>query len=110
MEVHFTTGLDFTLKDVYKTYGLKQQITKATRIDPHTGKAKIIDHIWTNPEIKLKSTGTFLGLSIHFGVYAKLPKTFTSFALNSPIKYRNFKKYDKLNLMRISKKIWKIAT
>ena len=84
-----------TLKDIYKTYGLKQHITKATRIDPQTGKAKIIDHIWTSSEIKLKSTGTFLGLSDHFGVYAKLPKTFTSFALNSPIKYRNFKNYDK---------------
>ena len=85
------------LKDIYKTYSLKQQITKATRIDSNTGKAKIIDHIWTTPEIKLKSTGTFLGLSDHFGVYAKLPKNFTSFEYSSQVKFRSFKNYNKEN-------------
>ena len=83
------------LKETYKTYGLKQQINKATRIDPKSGKAKIIDHIWTTPEIKIKASGTFLGISDHFGVYAKLPKFFTNFEYSAPIKRRNFKNYNK---------------
>ena len=86
-----------SLKDTYKTYSLKQHIKKATRIDPKTGKAKIIDHIWTTPEIKIKSTGTFIGLSDHLGVYAKLPKFFTNFSHTNPIKLRDFKNYNKDN-------------
>ena len=84
-----------SLKDIYKPYGLKQQIKKSTRIDPKTGKGKIIDHIWTTPEIEVKSSGTFIGISDHLGVFAKLPKSFTNFEPKSMIKFRDFKNYDK---------------
>ena len=86
----------FTLQNIYSTYGLNQQIKKATRIDPKTGKGTVIDHLWTSPEIELKNSGTFLGLSDHLGTYVKLPKTFTH--LNKPTfaKSRNFKNYEKI--------------
>merc|ERR1712243_327069 len=50
----------FTLQNIYSTYGLNQQIKKATRIDPKTGKGTVIDRLWTSPEIELKNSGTFL--------------------------------------------------
>ena len=83
-----------SLKDIYKPYSLKQYIKKSTRIDPKTGKGKIIDHIWATPEIEMKSYGTFIGISDHLGVYAKLPKSFTNYEPKSIIKFRDFKNYD----------------
>ena len=87
--------LNSSLKDAYKPYSLKQYIQKSTRIDPKTGKGKIIDHIWATPEIEIKSSGTFIGISDHLGVYAKLPKSFTNYEPKTMIKFRDFKNYDK---------------
>ena len=87
--------LNSPLKDIYKPYSLKQYIKKSTRIDPKTGKGKIIDHIWATPEIEIKNSGTFLGISDHLGVYAKIPKSFTNYEPKTMIKFRNFKNYNK---------------
>ena len=47
------------LQNIYHSYGLKQLITKPTRIDKKSGRSTIFDHVWANSEISLvKSTGT----------------------------------------------------
>ena len=82
------------LSNIYTTYGLTQQINKATRIDKNTFKPTVIDHIWANKESKIiKSCGTFIGLSDHLGIYMKLnrskppqPKT--------TVHFRNYKNYN----------------
>ena len=82
------------LENIYQSYGLAQHIQKATRIDKTTGKPTIIDHIWADEETNIINTsGTFMGLSDHMGLYMKLNKTKPP-ALKSTIKYRNFKNYD----------------
>ena len=82
------------LKNIFKCYGLTQFISKPTRIDAKSGKPTIIDHIWSNDELNLiKETGTFIGISDHFGIYMRL-------RINKPpkheetITFRNFKKYN----------------
>jgi endonuclease/exonuclease/phosphatase (EEP) superfamily protein YafD len=82
------------LKNIYKCYGLTQHITKPTRVDSKSRKPATIDHIWSNKEINLvKKTGTFMGLSDHFGIYMTLnvqqqqPK-------KDVVKYRCFKTYN----------------
>ena len=85
------------VKSCYKTYNLKQLITKATRIDPATGKGTLIDHIWSSPEIETISSGTFIGLSDHLGTFVKLPKSFINYKPPKIIKYRNFKNYNSEN-------------
>merc|ERR1711867_8543 len=82
------------LSAIYKSYGLKQYITKATRINPNSGRATILDHIWANENMELKKARTMRGLSDHLGTYAKLN------AVNNDedqleITTRNYKKYDK---------------
>ena len=63
-------------------------------MDQKTGKPTIIDHIWSNKEVNLiKMTGTFTGVSDHFGTYMKLnlqPQE----AAKEKIRYRCFKKYN----------------
>ena len=84
-----------TLKSIYKTYSLSQQIKKGTRFDPKTGKSTIIDHAWTTPEIKIKSSGTFLGISDHLGIYQKIEFQKGQSLDIRKIKFRSYKKYDK---------------
>ena len=60
------------LQNIYDTYGLAQVINKPTRVDPKSKKPTTIDHIWTNLMSKVKTSGTFLGVSDHLGTYVKL--------------------------------------
>ena len=94
IDVNSTAIKTSHLKEIYKCYGLSQYIKKPTRVDPKTGKPTIIDHIWSNKEVNLiKMTGTFTGVSDHFGTYMKLnlqPQE----AAKEKIRYRCFKKYN----------------
>ena len=85
------------LKEVYKCYGLSQYVKKPTRVDPKSGKPTTIDHIWSNKEVNLiKTTGTFTGMSDHFGTYMRLNLQQQA-AEKETIKYRCFKKYNPCN-------------
>ena len=82
------------LKEVYKCYGLSQYVKKPTRVDPKSGKPTTIDHIWSNKEVNLiKTTGTFMGMSDHFGTYMRLNLQQQA-AEKKTIRYRCFKKYN----------------
>ena len=83
-----------TLSAIYKSYGLKQYITKATRINPNSGRATILDHIWANENMELKKAGTMRGLSDHLGTYVKLDVA-NDDEDQLEITTRNYKKYDK---------------
>jgi len=72
-------NLTTALKDLYETFSLQQIVKKPTRVDPKTRKAALIDHIWASPEINTKSSGTFIGISDHFGTYIKIPKSSFNF-------------------------------
>ena len=82
------------LKNIYKSYSLSQKIVKPTRINYNTGKSTIIDHIWSTPELKIKSSGTFMGLSDHLGVYTKINMTSNNTPPAQYVKRRCFKSYD----------------
>ena len=82
------------LNNIYSSYGLTQHINKATRIDKRTLVPTIIDHIWSNTESKLiRSSGTFIGLSDHMGIYMKLNRS-KPVPPKTVIKYRNYKEYN----------------
>ena len=87
-------NLTQTLTAIYKSYGLTQHIVKATRIDPATGTATILDHVWANEGAEIKKSGTMRGLSDHLGTYVK-------FNANNndddgiELTTRNYKKYNK---------------
>ena len=82
------------LKGIYETYGLKQHISKPTRIDKSTFKPTMIDHIWETEEGNLiKATGTFVALSDHFGQYAKLNLSKQN-EQKEKIRFRCFRNYD----------------
>ena len=82
------------LKGIYETYGLKQHISKPTRINKSTSKPTLIDHIWETEESNLiKATGTFIALSDHFGQYAKLNLN-KPFEQKEKIRFRDFRNYD----------------
>ena len=82
------------LKGIYETYGLKQHISKPTRINKSTSKPTLIDHIWETEESNLiKTTGTFVALSDHFGQFAKL-NLHKPVEQKEKIRFRDFKKYD----------------
>ena len=81
------------LKNCLHTYGFIQHVKKPTRICPGTFKKSLLDHFWTsNDQIKVKDSGTFVGVSDHFG-------TFLNLNLKKPkiqkrkIKFRSFKNY-----------------
>ena len=82
------------LKNIYKCYGLTQYITKPTRIDKKSGTPSIIDHVWSNADLNyIRQSGTFHGISDHFGIYMRLriekqPKQ------TETIRYRTFKNYN----------------
>ena len=79
---------------MYKCYGLSQYVKKPTRVDPKSGKPTTIDHIWSNKEVNLiKTTGTFMGMSDHFGTYMRLNLQQQA-AEKKTIRYRCFKKYN----------------
>ena len=83
-----------TLEDTCTGFGLKQYITKPTRIDQSSRKPTLIDHVWATPESNLiKSSGTFMGISDHMGIYMKVNRT-TNAAQNLKIRVRNYKNYD----------------
>ena len=64
------------LDNIYGSYGLSQYVNKATRIDKNTFKPTIIDHVWSTAESQLiKSSGTFIGISDHLGIYTKLNRS-----------------------------------
>ena len=81
------------LKNIFKSYSLTQKIAKPTRFNYNTGKSTLIDHFWCTPEIKVKSTGTIMGISDHLGIYAKINMSSNN-ASPQYIKRRNFKTYD----------------
>ena len=73
---------------------MKQLITKTTRIDKSSGRHTIIDHICTNPELKLiKTVGTFIGVSDHVGTYMKINMKKPVEELKV-IKCRSYKRYN----------------
>ena len=77
------------------TYSLSQQIKKDTRVDLNTEKGTLIDHIWTSPEMKAKTSGTFLGVSDHLGTYVKFNKNNLNSKMKVPAKItRSYKTYD----------------
>ena len=82
------------LTTICDTYSLTQQI-KDTRVDLKTGKGTLIDHIWTSPEMKAKTSGTFLGISDHLGTYIKFNKNNLNSKVKAPVKItRSYKTYD----------------
>ena len=88
------------LNDCLHTYGFRQHIKKPTRICPVTFRKSLLDHFWSvNEQIKIKDSGTFVGVSDHFGTFLQLnlkkPKI-----QKKKIKFRSFKKYEseKFNL------------
>ena len=83
-----------TLSAIYKSYGLTQHIDKATRIDPTSGTATILDHVWANENAEIKKTGTMRGLSDHLGTYVKLNAD-NNDDEGIEITTRNYRKYDK---------------
>ena len=82
------------LNNIYESYGLNQIINKATRIDKTTQKPTIIDHIWCSVDSQLiKTSGTFMGISDHLGVYMKINRN-KPVPPASTITYRDYKNYD----------------
>ena len=82
------------LNNIYGSYGLNQIINKATRIDKTTHKPTIIDHIWCSVDSQLiKTSGTFMGISDHLGVYMKINRN-KPVPPASTITYRDYKNYD----------------
>ena len=80
--------------DIFTTYGMNQIIEKPTRIDPKTGKATLIDHIWLDKQkIITQQSGTMEGISDHFAVYltmsTQIPKK-----PEKIISIRNYKNYN----------------
>lgn len=86
------------LEQIFGRLSMKQLITKPTRIST-SNKATTIDHVWTNPALKLvNESGTVesLGGSDHVGQYIKVnqkrekpePET---------IKFRSYRTYNKDN-------------
>ena len=81
------------LTDIFYNQSMKQLIEKPTRIDKKKNKATTIDHIWTEPELKLiKKSGTVVGVSDHTGLYAILS---TKKEKTEPTKtrFRSYKNY-----------------
>ena len=94
IDVNSTAIKSTHLKEIYKCYGLSQYIKKPTRVDPKSGKPTIIDHIWSSKEVNLiKTTGTFTGVSDHFGTYTKLNLQHRT-TDKEKIRYWCFKKYN----------------
>ena len=94
-----------TLKNAYKTYGLKQQIKNPTRIDKNSNKGTLIDHIWAPAEMNIITSGTFHGISDHLALYTKLPTVHKSVP-KTIVKFRNFKNYnEKLFAEEVKEKI-----
>ena len=50
-----------TLLSICKSNGLTKHRSKATRINPTTGTATIIDHVWANNYIDILKTGAMRG-------------------------------------------------
>ena len=85
------------LNEFYADYGLKQYVTKPTRIDKESGRPTLIDHIWANKNLNMiKKAGTFTGISDHFGTYMILNRQKERKEKKS-IKYRSYKDYDQNN-------------
>ena len=85
-----------TLNNIYESYGLQQYIKKPTRIDTETGKPTLIDHVWANGSLNMiKKTGTFTGISDHFGTYMILNKQKEQ-SQKEVVTYRSFKNYDQI--------------
>ena len=81
------------LNNIYGSYGLTQHINKATRIDKNTLKPTTIDHIWSSEESQLiKSSGTFIGLSDHLGLYMKLNRS-KPVPPKTTLKFRDYRNY-----------------
>lgn len=81
------------LMNIYNTYNLTQLIKKPTRTNKTSGKSSIIDHIWVNKDLQLiKNTGTFIGVSDHFGTYMIMNMQKPT-AQREKITYRSYKTY-----------------
>ena len=81
-----------TLKNLMDNYGFEQKISKPTRIDKHTDRKSLIDHIWTNAT-NVVNWGVNIGISDHQGIFITINKEKEIKKL-SKIKIRNFKNYD----------------
>ena len=82
------------LKNILKSNGFTQHIAKPTRINHNNFKSSILDHIWIyNETIELESSGTFYGISDHFGIYTKL-KMKTPKPVPKKITFRDYKNFD----------------
>ena len=82
------------LTNMYETYQLKQYIKKPTRVDPRSGTASIIDHIWATEEAPpIVRSGTFIGLSDHFATYATMNVT-REVIVDEKLKIRSYKNYN----------------
>lgn len=83
------------ITNLYTSYGLKQYVNKPTRINSESGRPTLIDHIWAMEELNMiKRSGTFTGMSDHFGTYMILNKQKEPNEKQT-IKCRSYKKYDK---------------
>ena len=85
-----------TLEQIFGRLSMQQLIKKPTRIST-SNKATIIDHVWTNPALKLvNEAGTIEGFSDHVGQYIKVNQK-----LEKPepemIKFRSYRAYNKDN-------------
>ena len=83
--------------------GFKQHIKKPTRINHTNLKPSLLDHFWSkNESIKIEKSGTFYGISDHFGTYVKLniknPK-----APPKIIKFRSYRNFNSENFNTDSK-------
>ena len=96
------------LLTICDTYSLTQQIKKDTRIDLNTGKGTLIDHIWTSPEMEVKTSGTCQGISDHLDTSVK----FNSSNFSTKVKVqeklsRSYKTYEPQLFCRDTKTLLK---
>ena len=86
------------LKTLFKNYGFSNKITSHTRVDSHSGRKSLLDHIWIRNSEKCLESGTVNGFGdlepqMGNGTYITLNKKLEK-AKTKKIKIRNFKKYD----------------
>merc|ERR1711972_1093772 len=62
------------LKTLFKNYGFSNKITSHTRVDSHSGRKSLLDHIWIRNSEKCLESGTVNGFGDHLGTYITLNK------------------------------------
>ena len=81
------------LIQIFDELNMNQEISKPTRIDPKTMNVTTIDHVWSDPNLKIvKESGTMQGISDHTGTYAII-NTDKEKKVPEKIRFRCYKNY-----------------